>query len=339
MHIAHLQQFMAALFRRAHLTPRHALLVATAIADAEARGIPSHGVRRLPNYLTRLAAGAITARPQLRWVRQQRATALLDADHGMGHIAAHYAVQRLIRTTRRYGIASVGIIRNEHLGALDHSIQTIVAAQLVGIMLVNTPAAMAPLGGTTALIGSNPLAIGIPGAQQPLLVFDGATTAVARGKISAAAERNQPIPSHWALDVHGQPTSDPQAALAGALLPAGTLGYGLGLAIALLTGGLLGGVSDDQLPSFLNPPHQSVPTSVLLIGIDPDALGGLAHLHKHGQAFIDRIGASRGNPRIPGQRRNVPATSITLAANTLSTLTSLADTYRLPTRYRLPTEE
>ena len=167
MHIAHLQQFIAALLRRAQLTPRHALLVATAIADAEARGIPSHGVRRLPNYLTRLAAGAITARPNLRWIRQQRATALLDADHGMGHIAAHYAVQRLIRTTRRYGIASVGIIRNEHLGALDHSIQTIVAAQLVGIMLVNTPAAMAPLGGTTALIGSNPLAIGIPGAQQP----------------------------------------------------------------------------------------------------------------------------------------------------------------------------
>jgi (2R)-3-sulfolactate dehydrogenase (NADP+) len=169
-------------------------------------------------------------------------------------------------------------------------------------------------------------------------VFDGATTAVARGKISAAAERNQPIPSHWALDAHGQPTNDPQAALAGALLPAGTLGYGLGLAIALLTGGLLGGVSDDQLPSFLNPPHQPVPTSVLLIGIDPDAMGGLAHLYQHGQAFVERIVASRGNPRIPGQRRNLPATSITLDASTLSTLTALADKYHLPARYRLPSD-
>ena len=339
MHITQLQQFIAALLRRQQLSPRHALLVANAIANADARGIPSHGVRRLPNYLTRLEAGAIASRPTLRWVRQQRATALLDADHGMGHIAAHYAVQRLIRTTRRYGIASVGIIRNEHLGALDHSIHAIVAAQLVGIMLVNTPAAMAPLGGTTAMIGSNPIAIGIPGAHQPLLVFDGATTAVARGKISAAAERNQPIPAHWAIDAHGQPTSDPQAALAGALLPAGTLGYGLGLAIALLTGSLLGGVSDDQLPSFLNPPHQPVPTSVLLIGIDPAALGGLAHLHQHGQAFVERIVASRGNPRIPGQRRNLQATSITLDARTLSTLTALADKHHLPARYRLPTEE
>ncbi len=339
MHIAHLEQFVAALLRRAHLTPQHALLAAKGIVDADACGIPSHGVRRLPNYLTRLEAGAITARPKLDWVRQRGATALLDADHGMGHIAAHYAVQRLIRTTRRYGIASVGIMRNEHLGSLNLSIQTIVAAQLVGIIFVNTPAAMAPWGGTSAMIGSNPLAIGIPGAKQPLLVFDGATTAVARGKISAAAERNQAIPNHWALDAHGQPTIDPQAALAGALLPAGTLGYGLGLAIALLTGSLLGGVSDDQLPSFLNPPHQPVPTSVLLIGIDPAALGGLAHLHQHGQAFIDRIVASRGNPRIPGQRRNVPATSITLDASTRSTLTNLADTYRLPTRYRLPSEE
>jgi (2R)-3-sulfolactate dehydrogenase (NADP+) len=169
-------------------------------------------------------------------------------------------------------------------------------------------------------------------------VFDGATTAVARGKISAAAERNQPIPSHWALDAHGQPTNDPQAALAGALLPAGTLGYGLGLAIALLTGGMLSGVSDDQLPSFLNPPHQPVPTSVLMIGIDPEALGGLAHLHHYGQAFVERIMASRGNPHIPGQRRAVPAPHITLDASTHATLTTLAEQYHLPARYRLPIE-
>lgn len=304
-----LTQYIARILRYNQLSATHARIVAHAISDAEARGITSHGVRRLPNYIARLEAGAINARPQLHWQRTRMGTATLDADHAFGQLASHYAVQRLVRMTRRSGIAAVGITRCEHVGALDTPMRALVAMGLAGIMLVNTPPAMAPLGGHTALLGSNPIAIAIPGDTAPLMIFDGATTHVSRSTIVAAAERGDLIPPTWAIDAAGQPTDNPQHALAGALLPAGTLGYGVGLAIALLTGAMLGGVSDDHLPSFLQTPHHPVPTSVLMIGIDPMAFGGLAQLQHVGGALIERIRASHGQPRIPGDTRHVATLS------------------------------
>ena len=298
-----LVRHIARILRQYQLSTAHARIVANAIADAEARGITSHGVRRLTNYVERLRAGAINPRPHLHWHTTRRGTAVLDADHAFGHIATHYAARRLVTMTRRSGIAAVGIRRCEHTGALDTPLRTVVATGLAGIMLTNTPRAMAPHGGHTAILGSNPIAIGIPGTTQPLMIFDGATTRVARSKLIAAATAGTTIPADWAIDAHGVPTSDPHQAIAGALLSAGTLGYGLGLAIALLTGAMIGGVSDDHLPSFLHAPHQPVPTSVLMIGIDPDAFGGLSQLQQVGEALVARIRADGGQPRIPGDMR------------------------------------
>ena len=296
---------IVAILRFHGLSTPHARLVAHAIADAEARGITSHGVRRLPNYLARLQAGAINATPNLRWQQTHRATATLSADHAFGQIATATACKRLIAMTRRYGVAAVGIAQCEHIGALDSPIRAIVTANLAGIAVVNTPVAMAPYGGQTALLGSNPIAVGIPGYNQPLMIFDGSTASVARSKIIAAAEKGHEIPSHWALDANGHATNNPHHALAGAILPAGVLGYGIGLGIALLTGAMIGGTSDDQLPSFFTPPYQPVPTSVLMIGIDPAAFGGMTQLQRVGDALVTRIRSSHGQPRMPGDMRVV----------------------------------
>ncbi len=300
-----LTRAIAALLRFHGLSVSHARLVAHTICDAEARGIVSHGVRRLPNYLARLQAGAINATPNLRWHHTHRATATLLADHAVGQIATATACKRLITLTKRYGVAAIGIAQCEHIGTLDTTIRTIVSANLAGIVVVNTPVAMAPFGGQTALLGSNPIAIGIPGNTQPLLIFDGSTASVSRSKIVAAAEKGLEIPAHWAIDANGNATQNPQHALDGAILPAGVLGYGIGLGIALLTGAMIGGTSDDQLPSFFALPHQSVPTSVLMIGIDPDAFAGMAQLQRIGDALVSRIRTSHGAPRIPGDMRVV----------------------------------
>jgi (2R)-3-sulfolactate dehydrogenase (NADP+) len=303
MQLTALTRMITRLLRHYDVPVTHARIVARAIADAEARGITSHGVRRLPNYVERLRAGAINPRPQFHWQTTHRATAQLDANHAFGQVATYYAAQRVIRMTRRYGIAAVGIHHCEHVGALDTTVRMLVAAQLATLMLVNTPAAMAPLGGTVAILGSNPIGIGIPGISEPLMIFDSATTTVSRGSIVAAARHGTPIPADWALDADGRATSDATMALAGALRPAGRLGYGVGLAIALLTGAMIGGTSDDHLPSFLQAPHHAVPTSVLLIGIDPNAFGGLHQLHAVGAPLLSRIRHSHGQPRIPGDAR------------------------------------
>lgn len=324
-----LTDFVTRLLRAYRVSPSHAALCANHIIGNDQRGIISHGIRRLPNYLARIDAGAINPRARIRVIARHGATAWLDGQHAMGQITATHATRTLIRLATRYGVACVGAQRTEHIGALDAYVRTIVAQQLVGIVVCNSPVAMAPLGGTQPFIGSNPIAIGIPGNHSLLMIFDGSTAATSRGKILAAAEAQQPIPPQVAVDAHGQPTHDAHAALSGAILPAGPLGYGLGLAVGMLTGGMVGGVHDAQLPSFFATPHQPVPASVMMLAINPAMFGGVEQLARVGEAWVSQIRQSRGNPRIPGDARQLRET-IMVPESVLTQLQRDAATKRIP---------
>lgn len=323
-----LTTFVTRLLRAHRLTPTAATLCATHIIGNDQRGIITHGIRRLPNYLDRIEAGAINPRAQVRVMQRHGATALLDGQHAMGQITASKASHTAIRLAQRYGIACVGAHRCEHVGALDAYVHTMVDQHLVGIVISNSPVAMAPLDGIQPLIGSNPIAIGIPGSTTPLMVFDGATAATSRGKILTAAAHNQPIPPHVAVDAQGLPTTDANAALAGAIMPAGSLGYGLGLAVGLLTGAMIGGVSDTQLPSFFVTPHQSTPASIMMIAINPAMFGGIRQLTRVGEAWITQIRQSHGQPRIPGDSRHL-RDAIHVPDSVIDQLTHIAHAKRI----------
>jgi LDH2 family malate/lactate/ureidoglycolate dehydrogenase len=323
-----LTDFVTRLLRAYRLSPTNAALCATHITSNDQRGISTHGIRRLPNYLERIEAGVINPRARVRTLTRHKATAWLDGQHAMGQITATNATHVLIRLAQRYGVACVGAQRCEHIGALDAYVRTIVAHQLIGIVICNTPVAMAPLGGIQPLIGSNPIAIGIPGSTSPLMVFDGSTTATSRGKILAAAEANRPLPPNVAIDAHGQPTHDAHAALAGAILPAGPLGYGIGLAIGMLTGAMIGGASDVQLPSFFATPHHPTPASLLLLAINPAMFGGVAQLAHVGSQWVAQIRQSHGAPRIPGDSRQM-RDEIAIPANVMAQLTRAATAKRI----------
>lgn len=320
--------FVTRLLRAYRLSPTNAALCATHIIGNDQRGIISHGIRRLPNYLERIEAGVIDPRARIRVLRRHGATAWIDGQHAMGQITASQATRTVIRLAQRYGVACVGAQRCEHVGALDTYVRTMVEDHLVGIVICNSPVAMAPLGGTQALIGSNPIAIGIPGGITPLMVFDGSTAATSRGKILAAAEAHQPLSQHVAIDAQGQPTTDAHAALAGAILPAGSLGYGLGLAIGMLTGAMIGGVNDAQLPSFFATPHQPTPASLMMVAINPAMFGGVAQLSSVSAQWIAQIRQSHGHPRIPGDARQL-RDEIVVPARVLVQLTHAATTKRI----------
>ncbi|MFN5060765.1 MAG: Ldh family oxidoreductase [Chloroflexota bacterium] len=324
-----LTDFVARLLRAYRLSPTHAMVCASHIIGNDQRGIITHGIRRLPNYLARIDAGAINPRARIRVITRHKATTWLDGQHAMGQITATHATHTVIRLAQRYGVACVGAQRTEHIGALDAYVRTIVAHQLLGIVICNSPVAMAPLGGTQPLIGSNPIAIGIPGTHTPLIVFDGSTAATSRGKILAAAEAQKTIPPHVAVDAHGQPTQDANAALSGAILPAGALGYGLGLAIGMMTGGMIGGVHDAHLPSYFVVPHQPVPASVMMLAINPAMFGGIAQLSHIGDTWVNQIRQSHGTPRIPGDSRQLRDT-ITAPESVLTQLAQHATIKRIP---------
>ena len=248
-----LEEFAARLLRRLDLPQEDAAITARALVQADLEGVETHGLGRLPNYVARLRRGLVNPRPQMRLVRQVGATGLLDADNGMGQVAAYRAMQEAIRLAETLGTGWVAVTHSNHFGAASFYVQQAVAAGMLGLAFSNTPPGMAPTGGRRATLGTNPVGIGVPLGDQPPLIVDLATSAAARGQVIKAAREGKAIPGDWAIDAEGQPTTDPAAALKGALLPlGGAKGYALALAVEALCGVLTGANMATQMPSFFD---------------------------------------------------------------------------------------
>lgn len=219
----------------------HALMASRAVVAADVRGIPSHGLARLPVYVARLERRLIDPRPCIRVVREWGATCLLDAGNGLGHVAAIVGIKSAITLALRYGVGLVGVRNSNHFGMAAH--YTMMAAErgLIGLALSNTAPAMAPLGGAVPMLGTNPVSVAVPAGSEGMVVLDMSTSSVARGRVRMAALAGQRIPLDWGLDREGRPTDDPWAVLEGSLLPAaGAKGYALALIVDILSGVLTG---------------------------------------------------------------------------------------------------
>jgi LDH2 family malate/lactate/ureidoglycolate dehydrogenase len=219
-----------------------AALVADCLVDADRRGVHTHGLVRLPSYVAQARAGEVVpgARPVV--VREEGPTALLDARRGFGAVSGVAATDTAVERARRYGVGVVAVREANHFGAASYYARRAAAAGFVGLAATNTPAVMAPTGGREPTLGNNPFALAAPALPgRPPLVLDMAQTAVARGRIKLAELNGEAIPEGWALAPDGASTTDPTAALAGALLPfGGYKGYGLALAVEVLAGVLSG---------------------------------------------------------------------------------------------------
>ena len=201
---------------------------------------------------------------------------------------------------RHTGIACAAIIRSHHCGAAGHPVERLAEQGLVAMMFANTPAAIAPWGGATAVFGTNPIAFACPLTGRPPLVVDLALSKVARGNILAAKQKGEQIPPGWALDANGKPTTDPDAALAGTMLPLGDAkGTPLALMVELLAAGLTGANFADEASSFLDDKGPPPGTGQLIIAFDPAAFGGSA---AHVATLIGAIETQPGT-RLPGSRR------------------------------------
>lgn len=213
---------------------RSAHLQADLLVDAELRGLPSHGLLRLPRLLERIDNGV--ANPTTTGRAKWTADALLDVDgeNGLGPVVATAALDAVRERAKTTGIACASIRSNNHLGALAWYVRRIAEGGQICIAFTTSEAIVHPYGGRTALVGSNPIAIGVP-AHPRSLVFDIATSVVSMGKIHDYANRGEPLAVGWALDQHGEPTTDAAAARSGAIAPfGGAKGYGLGIALGAL---------------------------------------------------------------------------------------------------------
>lgn len=157
----------------------------------------------------------------MRVERKAASVALVDGDNGLGPVVGARAMKTAIELASTAGLGLVLVRRSNHFGAAAHYVEKAVAANVIGLATSNAPPNMAPWGGRQRFLGTNPLAIGIPAGEEPPLIFDMATSVVARGRIMLAVQRGEPIPPGWALDLQGYLTTDARAGLAGAMLPFG----------------------------------------------------------------------------------------------------------------------
>jgi LDH2 family malate/lactate/ureidoglycolate dehydrogenase len=284
-----------AVFAAAGLRDDHATAVRRCLLFAEVRGTRSHGLARLRPYLERIRQGGINADPAVT-VHESGAVRVIDGDGGPGAVIGLAAVDAARAGATRYGIGLACVRNTNHVGALAFYSAELSGHGLVSIVLANADPIMVPPGGRRAVVGSNPIAIGVPGdghvIQSPLL--DMATTAAAHGRLVELHKQGQSIPAGWAVDADGGATTDAAAALAGALLPAaGPKGFGLAFMIDLLSAGLSGGSVGSGIVPVADRFTEAQGCCLMVIAIDPaHAAGGDIFT----QADQRLVGAVRRSP-------------------------------------------
>jgi LDH2 family malate/lactate/ureidoglycolate dehydrogenase len=196
---------------------------------------------RLPVYGRRLQAGVVKAVPDIRVLQASTSAVLVDGDNGLGPVVGARAMDAALDLAAAHGIGIAGARHSNHFGPAAYYVEKAVRRGFIGFAISNAPPNMAPFGGKTRFLGTNPVAIGIPAGKDDPLIFDASTSVVARGKIIVAAHTKAPIPDGWAIDPDGFPTTDSEAALAGAMLPfGGPKGSAISFIIDILCGVLTG---------------------------------------------------------------------------------------------------
>ena len=283
-------------------TPSDARLQAATLVEGDLRGHPSHGIRRLPVLVERLRNGVSVSgvEPGLEW--RTDAALAVDGRRGLGPVVAHRALDLLLDRVATTGLAVASIRDAGHVGMLSPYLERITATGNAGLMLSISEALVHPWGGSTAMVGTNPLGVGIPTLGEPF-ILDMSTSQVSMGKIHDYAARGEPIPSGWAVDEHGTPTTDAAAAARGAVSPfGGAKGYALGLAFEALVGVLAGSAFGRDVHGTLDVDHAPTKGDLLLVfSLERlGATGSLAGLTSYFDAVRDSGGATP--VAIPGDR-------------------------------------
>lgn len=268
--ITELKELMANKLTHAGLKREDAAVVADVLAHADARGIFSHGAMRTEYYAERIAKGGITVNPDVQFKQTRPGTAVLDADNGVGHVAARDAMTRAIEMARENGTAVVGIRRMSHSGAMSYFVQQAAEAGMIGISMCQSDPMVVPFGGAEPYFGTNPIAFAAPGEGDDKIIFDMATSIQAWGKILHARSKGETIPDTWAVDKDGVPTTDPFK-VTGLLPIAGPKGYGLMMMVDILSGVLLGLPFGKHVSSMYHDMTAGRELGQLHIVIDPGA--------------------------------------------------------------------
>jgi uncharacterized oxidoreductase len=223
--------------------PDTARIVADSLINANLAGHDSHGVLRLPSYLAGVHSGHLDPCAAPRLVSTSGATAIVDAEDGWGQPAMWMAARAAKERAQELGLGAAVVHRSYHIGRVAPYVEWLAEADLIGMAMANAAPAVAPFGGRSRVMGTNPIAWAVPRAHgKPPICLDVATAGIAEGKLRVARARNFPVPEGNVVDRDGRPTTEPGDFYAGgALLPfGGHKGSGFSLLAQFIGRGLAG---------------------------------------------------------------------------------------------------
>lgn len=228
-------EFVSKIFAAAGLMIDDARIVTDVLVTADLMGISSHGIQRVRRYIDGLLRCCVNPRPKMKVERDYGATALLNADNGLGHIAGVKAIEIAVEKARKYGVSLVLVRNSHHYGIAGYYSLKAVEKGYIGISSTNSEKLVAYVNTVTRCLGTNPIAVGIPRKAPPPILFDAATAVVPVGKIEIYAKLGKEVPEGWVIDSEGKILSgDASRVLAeirtgkASILPLGGLGEELG---------------------------------------------------------------------------------------------------------------
>jgi LDH2 family malate/lactate/ureidoglycolate dehydrogenase len=299
---ATLAAFIARAFAAAGLPAADAETLAGLMVEADLRGSDTHGVIRLPLYVRRIRSGGINTKPDIRVISDRPSAALIDGDNGMGHLVMRRAAHLAIDKAKATGIGWVGARMSNHAGPAALYVTMPLRHDMIGLYFaVGSSNHLPPWGGSESLLGTNPMAVAVPAADEPPIVLDMSPTVAAYGKVRLKAQLGEQMPVGWMIDRDGKPLTDPKRADEGHLLPIGDYkGSGLSLIIGILGGLLNRAALGREVIDFVKETGKPTNTGQAIAAIAVEAFMPAADFKRAVDQVIRDI---RGSRRLPGVER------------------------------------
>ena len=309
-------------------------LVVDSMLEADINGVSTHGIRMLHAYVDKLKNGQFAiGKPQV--VKDSPSFTVMDSNNIIGAISAAKASQICIEKAKEYGMHTVFAKNCNTFGPAFYYAEMMSKAGMIGFVCSNTPAAMPAFNGLEPMLGTNPLAFSCPSKTKGTITLDMATSIVAKSHFSTALANHEKLKEGWALDQNGNPTTDPMEAIKGFVLPmAGFKGYGIAMAIDILSGFLSGAGYLNKVNKFYSQDGKGMNVGQMFVAINPDMvyegdfltdMDGYITTLRDSKVMDGRVIAIPGDDRV--SKRSVSLKSgIELSDDTREKLESLFNT-------------
>lgn len=306
--VATLHSFLTDIFKAAGCDDNTAGLCAEGAIDADLHGHHIQGTDHIYSTIANLRANRLNGRPNPRVTHETAATARIYGDGGPGHVTGLMAADLAVKKAKEHGVGAIALVGGGDIFRLGYYVERMARAGTVGMTMTNThPMRVHIPGGIEPIMGTNPVAFAFPRAGDDPIVVDLATSTSAIGYVRLASYTNSPIPEGIAIDHDGNPTTDANAALAGALTPlGGHKGFAIGLAVGLLSSTVIGAAVGERLRAAIAEGNGERSRGHLFIAIDPKAFGALDQAERTAEYAAELKKSRKARPddviAMPGER-------------------------------------